>query len=287
MFKKTFLKQRLWNGTLPVTDIRASIKVDTSVKASGLSISEIQHLMVQNGRNVCSSLRRVSLMNELLNYLKNPLFLAIGFLAMAVGFATIFVTGYVLGMILYISKTVMFNRTVDQINHILTADVLVIREGLGRRLPATELVPGDVIVLTAGDDVPAHVRFFQDSTLTADHDGQFGSKIIAGDGLAVVLQTGADLFNNESATKASSSLVAVIKKVVKVFTGSSQPIVSTSADNNVRSDSFTNVALTELESNIIPEFLDEPLQSSRRSLEAERPSQSTRTHFSNAFLRAA
>ncbi|MCD2255279.1 hypothetical protein FHQ08_00965 [Lactobacillus sp. CC-MHH1034] len=287
MFKKTFLKQRLWNGALPVTDIRANTKMDTSVRASGLSISEIQHIMVRNGRNVCRSLRRVSLTNELLNYLKNPLFLVIGFLAAAVGFVNIFVMGYVLGMILYMSRTVMFNRTVDRINRILTADVLVIREGLGRRLPATELVPGDIIVLTAGDDVPANVRFFQDSTLTADHAGQFGSKIIAGDGLAVVLQTGADLFNNGSTAKNSSSLVLAIKKIVEAFTKSKQQTISASTDSDVRSDAFTNVALKELESNIIPEFLDESLQSSRRSLEAERPSQSTRAHFSNAFLRAA
>jgi len=43
----------------------------------------------------------------------------------------------------------------------MTTEATVLRQGEKRRIPATELVPGDIVFLQSGDKVPADMRLFQ------------------------------------------------------------------------------------------------------------------------------
>jgi cation-transporting ATPase F len=49
----------------------------------------------------------------------------------------------------------------------VTSEVTVLRGGCKQRLPSTELVPGDVVLLAAGDKVPADLRLFRAKDLQA------------------------------------------------------------------------------------------------------------------------
>ena len=49
----------------------------------------------------------------------------------------------------------------------VTSEVTVLRDGEKRRLPSTALVPGDVVLLAAGDKVPADLRLFRAKELQA------------------------------------------------------------------------------------------------------------------------
>ena len=49
----------------------------------------------------------------------------------------------------------------------VTSEVTVLRGGAKRRLPSTALVPGDVVLLAAGDKVPADLRLFRAKELQA------------------------------------------------------------------------------------------------------------------------
>jgi Ca2+-transporting ATPase len=40
----------------------------------------------------------------------------------------------------------------------MVAEALVIRDSIKERIPSTELVPGDIVLLSAGDRVPADLR---------------------------------------------------------------------------------------------------------------------------------
>jgi calcium-translocating P-type ATPase len=55
--------------------------------------------------------------------------------------------------------------------------VRVRRDGVDRRLPATELVPGDLITLTAGDVVPADCRVLDGTGLEADESTLTGESL--------------------------------------------------------------------------------------------------------------
>jgi calcium-translocating P-type ATPase len=52
-------------------------------------------------------------------------------------------------------------RTVAALRALLPPEVTVLRDGAGQRLPATSLVPGDVILVQQGDNVPADCRVIE------------------------------------------------------------------------------------------------------------------------------
>lgn len=65
----------------------------------------------------------------------------------------------------------------DALRTMLVQECLVIRSGTERRLPARELVPGDVITLEAGDKIPADVRFVRVSNLHVDESSLTGESV--------------------------------------------------------------------------------------------------------------
>ncbi|EHK89443.1 P-type HAD superfamily ATPase, partial [Saccharomonospora azurea SZMC 14600] len=64
---------------------------------------------------------------------------------------------------------------------------VVVREGQERTLTADELVPGDLVVLTAGDVVPADCRLVESSGLEVDESSLTGESLpVAKDAAPVV-----------------------------------------------------------------------------------------------------
>jgi calcium-translocating P-type ATPase len=65
----------------------------------------------------------------------------------------------------------------DALRSMLVQECLVIRSGAEHRLPARELVPGDVVSLEAGDKIPADVRFIRVSNLHVDESSLTGESV--------------------------------------------------------------------------------------------------------------
>ena len=72
----------------------------------------------------------------------------------------------------------------------MTTEATVIRAGDRRRVPATELVPGDVVALQSGDKVPADVRLVDQRDLQIDESALTGESLpVEKDGRAVQKDT--------------------------------------------------------------------------------------------------
>ncbi len=65
----------------------------------------------------------------------------------------------------------------DALRNMMVQECLVVREGDQRRLPAKELVPGDIVVLEGGDKIPADVRFFEVSNIHVDESSLTGESV--------------------------------------------------------------------------------------------------------------
>ena len=67
----------------------------------------------------------------------------------------------------------------DALRSMMVQEALVVRDGSQRRLPARELVPGDLVVLEAGDRIPADIRFLEISDAHADESALTGESVPA------------------------------------------------------------------------------------------------------------
>ncbi len=68
-------------------------------------------------------------------------------------------------------------RALETIRGLLAPEAVVVREGRQRTVPAAELVPGDVILLQAGDRVPADARLLEARELAVDESALTGESL--------------------------------------------------------------------------------------------------------------
>jgi Mg2+-importing ATPase len=127
----------------------------------GLSTAEAGARLMEYGPNLVATHRRRRLFLEFLSRFSNPLILV---LLLASGISAL--TGDAISFII-ISIVVVISVTLDFIQEYraeqaaenLKASVAVrasvIRDGVRRELPVSELVPGDMVLLSAGDLIPA------------------------------------------------------------------------------------------------------------------------------------
>src|SRR5210317_2563735 len=65
----------------------------------------------------------------------------------------------------------------DALRNMMVQECLVLRNEVQRRIPARELVPGDVVVLEGGDKIPADVRFIEVSNIHVDESSLTGESV--------------------------------------------------------------------------------------------------------------
>ncbi len=65
----------------------------------------------------------------------------------------------------------------DALRSMMVPTCLVVRSDLPRQMPARELVPGDIVLLEAGDKVPADVRYLDTHNLHVDESSLTGESI--------------------------------------------------------------------------------------------------------------
>lgn len=65
----------------------------------------------------------------------------------------------------------------DALRNMMVQECLVVRAGVQHRIPARDLVPGDVVVLEGGDKIPADVRFFETNNVHVDESSLTGESV--------------------------------------------------------------------------------------------------------------
>ncbi len=130
----------------------------------GLSSGEAARRLEQFGPNELQAQRRISPWSILFEQFKNVL-IVILLLATALsaflghGVEAIAITVIVLfAVILGFIQEFRAERAIEALREMAAPSATVIRDGRDQRLPARELVPGDLIVLATGDKIPADAR---------------------------------------------------------------------------------------------------------------------------------
>ena len=140
----------------------------------GLTTAEVLEQRRQHGENALPSAKRTSAWGIFFNQFKNPLvyiILAAAGISLAVGeygdFAIIMVV-VLIDAILGFVQEYQAQRTYTALKGLLKPTTTVIRDGTRREIELRELVPGDVVVLNAGEHVPGDGEVLEAIKLTLE-----------------------------------------------------------------------------------------------------------------------
>lgn len=150
---------------------------------SGLSPAEAQRRLAEFGPNELKKEKRISpfalFISQFKNILITILLIAIA-LSAAIGemvdagiIAAIVIFCTVLGF----TQEYRAERALEALKKMLSPTITVLREGREEEIPSTELVPGDILLLEAGDKIPADARLVEAHSLMCDEASLTGESV--------------------------------------------------------------------------------------------------------------
>lgn len=153
------------------------------VEPAGLTEADAARLLQEHGPNVIPAERRASVPARVLAQLRDPmilLLLAAAVLAAVLRDLTdtaVIAAVVVLNTLAGLVQELRAERTLAALRELAAPVARVIREGRGSSRPAADLVPGDLILLEAGDVVPADARVATASGLQVDEAALTGESV--------------------------------------------------------------------------------------------------------------
>lgn len=217
------MKQQAWH-VLPWLDVAKILEVHPS---KGLNMKEVNRRLSEIGHNILAAKKGVHPVFLFLGQFKDFMVMVLlaatvvsgllGEIADAVTIMAILVVNAILGFV----QEFRAERSMESLRSLTAPEAHVLREGVEQRIPAAELVPGDIVLLEAGDRIPADIRWLQavnieveESSLTGESHpvhksiaplldeltpmadrrnmGYMGTVVVNGRGAGVIVATGMD-----------------------------------------------------------------------------------------------
>lgn len=160
----------------------------------GLSTSEAVKQQLLVGRNEIVSSRSVSplalFLSQFPSFINGVLFIAalfsffIGHMLDGIFIISVLLLNALFGFI----QEFRAEKALEKLKEYTITAVRVFRDGKQQQIPTTDLVPGDLVLLSEGDRVPA------DGKLTTTNDMEVDESILTGESIAVTKPHGADVF---------------------------------------------------------------------------------------------
>ena len=155
----------------------------TSV-SSGLKASQIDGLRAQYGSNSLTSKKKVSIWQRFLAQFKDFMIIVLIVAALLSGFvaqewtdAAIIMIVVILNAVLGVFQETRSEEAINALKKMATPNAHVRRDGQIVEIPSTELVPGDVVLLEAGDVVPADLRLTLTKSLKIEESALTGESV--------------------------------------------------------------------------------------------------------------
>jgi magnesium-transporting ATPase (P-type) len=167
-----------WHA-LPAEDALA--RLETSEQ--GLSDDEAARRLEKHGPNALPSDSGNEALRILLSQIQDPL---IYVLLASTGLAILtgkVVDGLVIGGVVVLNALIGFvqeyraSKAIKELSAMAPADAIVLRGHQKRTIKATEIVPGDLVLLQSGDKVPADMRLLALKGLTVEEAALTGESV--------------------------------------------------------------------------------------------------------------
>ena len=182
------------------------LHVLSSDQTTGLSINQVQERQGQFGKNRLREKRKKSTFQRFLDQFKDAMILIL-IAAAVVSFVVACVEGQpkeffepVLILLIVVMNAVMgvmqeskAEKALEALKSLSAPQARVIRNGTEALMDASELVPGDIIRLEAGDFVPADARLLHSSSLKSEESALTGESVPSEKNAETVVEENAPL----------------------------------------------------------------------------------------------
>lgn len=201
-----------------------------SMATDGLSSSEAKERLEKYGLNEFQDKKRKTFLQKFIDQFKDfmiIILIAAAIISIAAGErvdAIVILAIVILNAFLSIYQEGQAEKSLESLKQMSAPEAKVIRDGKKTVVPARELVPGDIVILEAGDIIPADLRLFTSSNLKVDESS------LTGESVAVEKNSEAILDNN--ATLGDRVNMAYMSTIVTYGRGKGV-VVGTSHDTEI------------------------------------------------------
>lgn len=201
-----------------------------SMASDGLSTVEAKERLEKYGLNEFQDKKRKTFLQKFIDQFKDfmiIILIAAAIISIAAGErvdAIVILAIVILNAFLSIYQEGQAEKSLESLKQMSAPEAKVIRDGKKTVVPARELVPGDIVILEAGDIIPADLRLFTSSNLKVDESS------LTGESVAVEKNSEAILDNN--ATLGDRVNMAYMSTIVTYGRGKGV-VVGTSHDTEI------------------------------------------------------
>jgi len=146
----------------------------------GLDAAAAARRLAEEGKNEIEDVKKKTVVQMLLHQVTDFMILILVAAAVISGFIGDLMDTIIILVIVVLNALVGFiqeyraEKAMEALKSMVPTNTRVIREGKHIDIPAVDLVPGDVIVLEAGNSIPADVRFFETHQVRLDESSLTG-----------------------------------------------------------------------------------------------------------------
>ncbi len=164
----------------------AQVMKELEGRPQGLTEREAAQRLARYGPNQLAQPQPPSLPVRILGQLKDPMILVLlgaAALSLLASGGEDWLDGVIILVIVVVNGIISITQedhaqqALEELRRMSSPQASVLREGRPHRVAATALVPGDVIILEAGDQVPADARIMECSRLQADESAMTGESV--------------------------------------------------------------------------------------------------------------
>jgi len=187
-----------WHG-LTVQESVQKLKADANLTTAGLSTSQADQRLQEYGPNAMTAAEKETIWQKIWKQVANVLvciLVVVAVVSAARGIvesardepdSTTILTSWVqvglITMVITVNTAIGIlqegsaEKAAEALKNMLSADARVLRDGQEKMIPASEVVPGDVVILSLGDRVPADLRVFTSSNLACQEAALTGESV--------------------------------------------------------------------------------------------------------------
>lgn len=165
-----------------------SVLEDVKSTQNGLSSSEAKSRLEKNGKNKLAEGKHISLLSRFLGQMKDPMIIILIVAAVVSGvtafyadesFADVFIilAVVIINAVLGVYQESKAEKAIEALQKMSAATSKVLRDGEVVSVKSEDLVVGDVVLLEAGDAVPADCRIFESASLKIEEAALTGESV--------------------------------------------------------------------------------------------------------------